>query len=420
MRAFSFGFLSYALRKLRLSEPTREMSFRDLQNFTEMMRALGFPRLISVENFRTPNFTLVAEILIWLAKCYEPQMEIASDMNTESDRVFLIKTVAQFMATKAHIKMNTKRLYQADGYAVKEMLKITSVLYNAMKTKQMALEDRGEEENNKFKFELGTRISDLKAARQLASEATSKGASLYDLLGKEADLRKLRTAAIARPLEISGTEKALRHAIKEVLENVEKTKVMMRNVLSDVASLDAKKEKKHWQLEMNQRRLQTLQSVRPLFMDEYEKIEEKLEEQYKLQVENFANFYYLEWQQEKQIRQEKMFEEENNRKRMMQQLKENYGDVNEQDTVEDKGQDGDTDECQTSHPRLPLNDIMAGTAVGNMPPSDSDESEESELDEDEDEGLGSDGFLGGPEARAPCASRGGSKRHLLDKSDDDF
>uniref|UniRef100_A0A3Q2XVZ9 Clusterin associated protein 1 n=1 Tax=Hippocampus comes TaxID=109280 RepID=A0A3Q2XVZ9_HIPCM len=284
------------------------MSFRDLQNFTEMMRALGFPRLISVENFRTPNFTLVAEILIWLAKCYEPQMEIVSDMNTESDRVFLIKTVAQFMATKAHIKMNTKRLYQADGYAVKEMLKITSVLYNAMKTKQMALEDRMEEENSKFKFELGTRISDLKAARQLASEATSKGASLYDLLGKEADLRKLRTAAIARPLEISETEKALRHAIKEVLENVEKTKVMMRNVVSDVASLDAKKEKKHWQLEMNQRRLQTLQSVRPLFMDEYEKIEEKLEEQYKLQVENFANFYYLEWQQEKQIRQEKMFE----------------------------------------------------------------------------------------------------------------
>ncbi|XP_068504834.1 clusterin-associated protein 1 homolog isoform X2 [Syngnathus scovelli] len=398
------------------------MSFRDLQNFTEMMRALGFPRLISVENFRTPNFTLVAEILIWLTKCYKPQMEIATDMNTESDRISLIKTVAQFMATKAHIKMNTKRLYQADGYAVKEMLKITSVLYNAMKTKQMAQEDRVEEENTKFKFELGTRISDLKAARQLASEATSKGASLYDLLGKEVDLRKLRTAAIARPLEISEIETALRHAIKEVLENVEKTKVMMKNVVSDVTSLDAKKEKKHWQLEMNQRRLQTLQSVRPLFMDEYEKIEEKLEEQYKLQVENFANFYYLEGQQEKQIRQEKMFEEENNRNRMMQQLKENYGDsMSSKDTLEDKGLDGDTDECQTSNPRLPLNEIVAGTALGTMLGDDSDESEESEKDEDEeDEGLGLDGFLGSPEARTSCISRGGTKRHLLDKSDDDF
>ena len=33
--------------------------------------------------------------------------------------------------TKAHIKLNTKRLYGADGHAVKELLKVTSVLYNA-------------------------------------------------------------------------------------------------------------------------------------------------------------------------------------------------------------------------------------------------------------------------------------------------
>ncbi|XP_077568590.1 clusterin-associated protein 1-like isoform X2 [Stigmatopora nigra] len=389
-----------------------------------MMRALGFPRLISVENFRTPNFTLVAEILIWLVKCYEPQMEIPIDMNTESDRIFLIKTVAQFMAAKAQIKMNTKRLYQADGYAVKEMLKITSVLYNAMKTKQMTLGDRMEEDNTKFKFELGSRISDLKAARQLASEATSKGASLYDLLGKEVDLRKLRTAAIARPLEISETEKALRHAIKEVLESVEKTKVMMKNVVSDVASLDAKKKKKQLQLEMNQRRLQTLQSVRPLFMDEYEKIEEKLEEQYKLQVENFANLYFLEWQQEKQTKQEKMFEEENNRKRMMQQLNENFGDsrssLNDNESFEDKTLNGDVDECQTSNPRLPLNNIVAGTTAVNMG-GETDESDESERDEDdEDEGLEVDPLFAATDARASCNSKRGMRSHLLDKSDDDF
>lgn len=61
-------------------------------------------------------------------------------------------------ATKAHIKLNTKRLYQADGYAVKEMLKITTVLYSAMKTKQMALGDRNEEGNSKFKFDLSSRV----------------------------------------------------------------------------------------------------------------------------------------------------------------------------------------------------------------------------------------------------------------------
>ena len=50
------------------------MSFRDMRNFTEMMRALGYPRLISMENFRQPNFSLVAEILAWLVKQYDPQV----------------------------------------------------------------------------------------------------------------------------------------------------------------------------------------------------------------------------------------------------------------------------------------------------------------------------------------------------------
>lgn len=39
--------------------------------------------------------------------------------------------MAQFMATETHVRLNTKRLYGADGYAVKELLKIASLLYNA-------------------------------------------------------------------------------------------------------------------------------------------------------------------------------------------------------------------------------------------------------------------------------------------------
>ena len=32
--------------------------------------------------------------------------------------------------TKARVKLNTKRLYAADGYAVKELLKVASLLYD--------------------------------------------------------------------------------------------------------------------------------------------------------------------------------------------------------------------------------------------------------------------------------------------------
>lgn len=40
-------------------------------------------------------------------------------------------------ASKAHIKLNTKKLYMADGYAVKELLKIASLLYSAMRANQL-------------------------------------------------------------------------------------------------------------------------------------------------------------------------------------------------------------------------------------------------------------------------------------------
>lgn len=53
---------------------------------------------------------------------------------TETVIKLVIKFIVCYQATKAHIKLNTKKLYGADGYAVKELLKVTSVLYSAMKT----------------------------------------------------------------------------------------------------------------------------------------------------------------------------------------------------------------------------------------------------------------------------------------------
>ncbi|XP_038676180.1 clusterin-associated protein 1 homolog isoform X2 [Scyliorhinus canicula] len=358
------------------------MSFRDLRNFTEMMRALGYPRLISMENFRIPNFPLVAEILIWLVKRYEPQTDIPTDVDTEQDRIFFIKAVAQFMATKAHIKLNTKKLYQADGYAVKELLKITTVLYNAMKTKRLDRSEDTEDDSLKFKFDLGSKISDLKIARQLASEITSKGATVFDLLGKEVDLREMRTAAIARPLEINETEKALRAGIKEIIEQVQKTKEMLNNVASDEANLEAKIEKKKMELERSKKRLQTLQSVRPAFMDEYEKIEEELQKQYEIYVEKFRNLCYLEQQLEDLHRMEQeRFEETENTLRLMQNklkeeekrlMKSSVGkdDDSDNEIQEDEGSDSDLEDRRPLKPRLtrelPIQGRVGGRVVGTM------------------------------------------------------
>ncbi|XP_015215531.2 clusterin-associated protein 1 homolog isoform X2 [Lepisosteus oculatus] len=423
------------------------MSFRDLRNFTEMMRALGYTRLISMENFRTPNFTLVAEILIWLVKRYEPHMDIPTDVDTETDRVFFIKAVAQFMASKAHVKLNTKRLYQADGYAVKEMLKITSVLYSAMKTKGMASGDQPEEDSSKFKFDLGSKIADLKAARQLASEITSKGASLYDLLGKETELREMRTAAIARPLEINETEKTLQAAVREVLHQVQKTKDMLNNVASDEVSLEAKIEKKKQELERNQKRLQTLQSVRPAFMDEYEKIEEDLQKQYEVYVEKFRNLSFLEQQLEDYHRlEQERFETENTLRLMQNKLREEEkrlmksGGKDEDSDIEipeDDGSDSDIEDRRPPKPRLTRDIPIPGRAgariLGTMQGGDSedeDDSEDSEIDvdddeeeeeEEENEDLDDDNdSLAAPPPKPSHPPRGARRAELLEESDNDF
>lgn len=101
-------------------------------DFVEMMKALGYQRLISIENFRRPNFELVADVLFWLVTRYDPTADISSDISTQDKRVDFLKNVAQLMASKARVKLNIKQLYRADGYAVKELLKISSLLYDAI------------------------------------------------------------------------------------------------------------------------------------------------------------------------------------------------------------------------------------------------------------------------------------------------
>lgn len=89
------------------------MSYRELRNFTEILRALGYGRNISMENFRDPNFALVADILYWFALRYDPKADISDDIDERDDRVKFIKQVCTLFASKARITLNPKRLYEA-------------------------------------------------------------------------------------------------------------------------------------------------------------------------------------------------------------------------------------------------------------------------------------------------------------------
>ena len=115
-------------------------------------------------------------------------------------------------------------MYQSDGYAVKEVLKVTSVLYNAMK---MNTHGSGSESGKKESetsdlptFDISSKLTELKQTRQLGSQITMKGAALYDLLTKEVEMREKRNNVLARQLEITEVEQALKSAIKGVDEEI--------------------------------------------------------------------------------------------------------------------------------------------------------------------------------------------------------
>ncbi|XP_011641997.1 clusterin-associated protein 1 [Pogonomyrmex barbatus] len=269
------------------------MSYRDLRNFTEIMRVLGYPRLISIANFRVPNFPLVAEILIWLVKRFDPDVDMLSDHDTEEQRVALIRSIAEFMALKTNIKLNTKKLYQADGYAVKEMLKIAALLYDAQNSSSTEQDQSGGNQNA-MNFDISDKINELKTTRQLASQLTINGATLFDLLGREVELREIRNVKIARQFDTSEIEVALKDVIESTRKEIDETKKQIDNVKDTEQNLDARIERRRTELDRNQKRLHTLKKVRPAFMEEFEKLEVEFRALYDDYLQKFRYLAYLE------------------------------------------------------------------------------------------------------------------------------
>lgn len=72
------------------------------------MRTLGYPRIILSDNFRQPNFTLVADCLEWLVRRYDQGLSLAGDIDTSANRILFLQTVGRTMFAKARIKLNLK------------------------------------------------------------------------------------------------------------------------------------------------------------------------------------------------------------------------------------------------------------------------------------------------------------------------
>ncbi|KRX66677.1 Clusterin-associated protein 1 -like protein [Trichinella sp. T9] len=271
------------------------------------MRALNYPKFISIESFYKPNFLLVADALRWICKRYCDEQEVKFELETEQDRVIFIKSAVIFIYQQTGLKLNPKKLYQADVEAIDELLKAVEPLYKAKKLNNISegkRDDDQQQQNIQFKqirTTLEQKLSDLGQYHTMVNDITDNAARLYDLLSQETGNKvsqqqqqqaEQRTVALARQVDIDEVENHVKHALSLLQQELKQTLKDMENIEKDELAVTSKIEKKKSELDRLQTRLAQLQTVRPAYMDEYETAEEELRRIYSQYVLKYRNLHY--------------------------------------------------------------------------------------------------------------------------------
>merc|ERR1719446_1032554 len=221
-------------------------------------------------------------------------MEILDEIRTEQDRVVFLKSVAEQLLVKARVKLNLKNIYQANGFAVRELLKVATLLHEAHRNANPSSVEESGETAPHFEVGPGHKFADVKTNRAISADITKFGASLYQLLESHADAKEVTARALGKNHDVENTQRQLQRMVQDAADQAEQMERMLSNLSQDESNLQLKIDKKKTELDRHQKRLQSLQTVRPAFMDEYERLEGDLSAQYALYVQNWRNLSYLE------------------------------------------------------------------------------------------------------------------------------
>lgn len=308
-------------------------TFRDMRYFSEMMRTQGYPRIISLESFKKPNFELVAEILDWLAFRFDPNAEVPENISDSDNRVKFMQSVTSLFVTKARIKVSPVNLYYADYHAVPELIKIASLLYNVYTTDGMD-GDLG----SRHTFTLPAKYNRL-STKTLATEITETGHQVYDQLGKEGQQIDKRNVAIKFIDELSknftsdsGNEnqyiqKCVNDLIKEQTDNIEEMMKYEETLKEDERSLEEKIKRKTLEIQRAENKLNRYKNGggnKNPFTDEMERLEKDIEKVYSDYLDRFRNLDYLEHKvdQYNELEKEKTQLAKDNLMKMQQKIRE--------------------------------------------------------------------------------------------------
>merc|ERR1719473_2100760 len=291
-------------------------------------------------------------------------MEILDEIRTENDRVAFLKSVAEQLLVKARVKLNLKNLYSSNGFAVRELLKVATLLHDAYRNASADAEEG--DETLPADIGPGHKFADVRLTRSLAADITKYGSRLHELLGQHDDAKAMATRAVGKNFDVDTLQRQLNQMIDQVDAQTEELHKMVGNLNSEELNLQQRIDKKKGELDRHEKRFQSLKAVRPAFMDEYERLEVDLSAQYSMYVQAWRNLSYLESELDEinAGEEDRIAENDRQLKQMQKRLREEELRVLRGQTKGDVGNGG-------------------GTMYGGMAPLGEDESDEGDEEGEE-------------------------------------
>ena len=160
--------------------------------------------------------------------------------------------------------------------------------------KNASLDQEEAEETMSVDIGPGHKFTDIKLTRTLSQDITKYGSRLYELLGSHAEAKEMAARALGRNHDVDEMQRQLQRMAEQAADQMEQMERMLGNVGQDEANLQMKIDKKKTELDRHHKRLQSLQTVRPAFMDEYERLEADLNVQYARYLQSWRNMTFLE------------------------------------------------------------------------------------------------------------------------------
>ena len=95
---------------------------KKMRELLTLLRALEYPRMLSLQSFKLPNFKLTAEVLFWLCGKIQQDHQISSNINRENERVAFVRNVCQLFSDKFRVTVSPLKLYTSDYRAIDQLL----------------------------------------------------------------------------------------------------------------------------------------------------------------------------------------------------------------------------------------------------------------------------------------------------------